>query len=205
MDLKENMIISSGDEVEMSVTTNDINPEKRNTTTSNLPVASSSCLHHCTTPPADTGTCALPTHMDAISMSLSNPEIVADMQQDELECSLSISSASSDTCDGKEPKPVSNLTLQPIDTNYNTAIENTPTVRSDDIDIISIQPTVPTTIKSTSIGHLSESEDDYLTPNDIASQLQMDQQCAVIRTDINANYIKYKWRKLITKPLLCSR
>eukprot|EP01083_Nonionella_stella_P105106 302167_1 len=117
---------------------------------------------------------------------MSNADVVAAMEEEEeKEYSLSSSSESTDTDNEHEPQEVS------ANTKYK--IEATTLA-------------VPTTIKSTSIGdHSSESEDDYCSPNDIASQSQLDQQCAVLRNDINTNYIKFKWRKLLRKPLLCSR
>eukprot|EP01083_Nonionella_stella_P043974 118610_1 len=128
---------------------------------------------------------------------ISNPDIV-EMQQDERSLSLSVSE--SDTCDEQEPKGAPNLRLEDITTDY--TIQNTPTVT---VVAIPTNPPVPTAIKSTSMTHSTGSEDDYRTVNDIASQLQLDQDCAAIRKDLNANYIKYKWHKFVTKPLVCSR
>eukprot|EP01083_Nonionella_stella_P043973 118605_1 len=176
-ELKENMMSDETimDEIQMT----DNNSEKRNTL---------NILDH-------TSSGAVPS----LKPEISNADIVAAMQQKE--CSLSSSSSESDiTFDKIEPKLVSTIALQHIDTEYD--LQRASTVRNG--DIIATKPPVPTTIKTTSIGH-SESEDDYHTTNEIASQLQLDQQCAAIRKDMNTNYIKYKWRKLITKPLLCSR
>eukprot|EP01083_Nonionella_stella_P243828 849267_1 len=176
-ELKENMMSDETimDEIQMT----DNNSEKRNTL---------NILDH-------TSSGAVPS----LKPEISNADIVAAMQQKE--CSLSSSSESTSAFDElDQPTMLSMIALQHIETEYD--LQNPPTLR--DGDISATKPPVPTTIKSTSIGH-SESEDDYHTPNDIASQLQMDQQCAVIRKDMSTNYIKYKWRKLIKNPLLCSR
>eukprot|EP01083_Nonionella_stella_P098034 275595_1 len=198
MDLQEKIItddetIYDMNEIQMSDATHEINTEKRNTTTLNVPGGTATpCLE------SEHVSEALPTFMP----EMSNADLMSAMQPEDSQSHFS--SDSIETFDGNAPQFVSTIALQQIETDFN--IQNTPTVRTDDIDIIATKPPVPTTIKSTSIGeNTTDSEDDYHTTNDIASQLQLDQQCAVIRKDINANYIKYKWRKLLTKPLLCSR